>query len=85
VIARLEDVDPAVAYAVHEAVHLRDAPGPDVASEMAERLRLPDAAERVPARGFHQVQHPLRDFPVVPDPVPAPDPALNVEPVEAAD
>lgn len=63
-----QEVDAIVANEVDKPMFLRDAPGPDIGSQVPEGLRLPDALKRISQNGFHELEDSQRGLSVGIDP-----------------
>jgi hypothetical protein len=60
VVASLQEVDSVGTYHVDHSMLLGETTGPEIRSEMTERLRLPDAGERIPNDRLNQIKEPQR-------------------------
>ena len=55
-ISRLQKVDAIVVHEIDQAMLLRNAPRPNPCTEVLQRFRFSDAAERLPHNRFDQLQ-----------------------------
>jgi len=56
VVARLKEIDALVSDQVDQPMLLRHSPRPASSKVELERLRFPDAVERIPKNGFYEFQ-----------------------------
>jgi hypothetical protein len=56
VVARLKEINALVSHEVHQPVLLRHAPRPTSVKVELQRLRFPNAVERIPQNGLHEFQ-----------------------------
>ena len=59
VVAALQELDPVGLDQVDTAMLLRNAPGPDIRTQIFQRFGLADANEGVAQNGLNQLQQPL--------------------------
>ena len=60
VVTGLQEFNAIIEHVVHQTIRFIDAARPDIAAEVFQRFRFPNALRRIPQYRFHQIQHAQR-------------------------